>query len=244
MQRTVRVACFRDELPTVPAGSVIIAVDVIRATTTALTAIATGRRCFPVDSVAAAWQRANEIDNALTAGEQAGELPDGFEMNNSPAHMHRRTFDVARPAVLLSSSGTKLLVAAARRHVTYCACLRNLRATIDWAARQHDDVTLVGAGTRGEFREEDQITCSWMAADLTALGFEADTDARDLMQKWQGRTLEDIRGGKSAAYLRRSNQLEDLEFVLSHVNDLELVCMMAAGELVLVGGDDANAGAS
>ena len=47
----------------------IVAVDVIRATTTAITAAATGRRCFPVPTIGAALDLAQELDHPLLAGE-------------------------------------------------------------------------------------------------------------------------------------------------------------------------------
>src|SRR5947209_20563504 len=52
---SVVIGCFRDPAGgTLVAGDVIVVVDVVRATTTAVTAVAQGRRCFTAPSVAAA----------------------------------------------------------------------------------------------------------------------------------------------------------------------------------------------
>ena len=87
----------------------VVAVDVIRASTTAVTAVAAGRKCFPVTSVEAALQMRREFPDCLLVGEVGGLQPEGFDLNNSPAQIALRS-DHQRPIVLLSSSGTKLMV--------------------------------------------------------------------------------------------------------------------------------------
>jgi hypothetical protein len=47
--------------------------------------------------------------------------------------------------------------------------------------------------------------------------------------------LDAIRTGKSAEYLRSSNQEQDLEFVLAHVDDVETIPRLVRGELVDAG---------
>jgi hypothetical protein len=39
---------------------------------------------------------------------------------------------------------------------------------------------------------------------------------------------------KSVDYLRRSDQLRDLEFILAHVDDIAAGCVLKHGEAVLV----------
>ncbi len=234
MNHIVRVDCFNDDLPLYGDDYAVIAVDVMRSTTTAVTAVATGRRCFPVASIEGALRLASVLPNALLVGEQGGGMPYGFAFTNSPYEMHRRDYDLSRPAVLLSSSGTKLLCAAAERHATvYAACLRNARATAAWVAAHHTHVAIVGAGTRGEFREEDQLACAWIAATLVTHGFEAGALAAAIIERWQSAPVHLIADGKSAAYLRRSGQTFDLHFVLSHINDLDLVCALQNDEIVV-----------
>ena len=234
MQRMVLVDCYAGNLATYDEDSAIVAVDVIRATTTAVTAVAAGRRCFPVHSFEAALQRGGEIPQSLLAGEEGGDTPREFDMANSPAEMDARRHDLERPVILLSSSGTKLLCAASRRHgFVYAACLRNLDATVEWLAAHHSKVAIVGAGTRGEFREEDQLASGWMAAALIARGFEPRGMAAAMTARWQNAPVEAFLVSKSAAYLQRSGQTADLEFVLSHVRDLDIVCALDQGEVVV-----------
>ncbi len=214
-------------------GGAIVAVDVIRATTTAVTAVATGRRCLPATSVADAFRLRTELGDAILAGELGGDMPAGFDLQNSPAALDARTH-VERPVILLSSSGTALMHAAHGAEAVYLGCLRNAVAVARHIAGRHDRVAVIGAGSRGEFRREDQIGCAWIAAALLDLGYDAaDRRTHEIVARWRTAPADACGTGRSAQYLRRTGQLADLEFVLGHVNDLDLVCAFAEGEVTV-----------
>ena len=101
MRRTVVIDCFDQSLQAYRNGYAIVAVDVIRATTTAVTAVARGRRCYPVPSIEAAVALARKLPEPLLAGELGGSMPYGFDLNNSPADLEVRT-DVHRAEIELS----------------------------------------------------------------------------------------------------------------------------------------------
>src|SRR4029434_5514577 len=106
--KTVSICCFADGVYEYAASRALVAVDVIRATTTAVTAISMGWECHLVPTLQAAFDRASRLPNALLSGELGGEMPAGFELTNSPAQLAARS-DVSRPLVLLSSTGTPLM---------------------------------------------------------------------------------------------------------------------------------------
>lgn len=213
----------------------IVAVDVIRASTTAITAAATGRRCFPVASVGEALEKRREFPDCLLAGEIAGFMPEGFDLNNSPSNLVLRS-DYHRPLVLLSSSGTKLMVHSSAVANTYVGCLRNYQAVARHIAGCHERIALLGASTHGEFREEDQLCCAWIALELAQLGHTPENPSTlALMEQWGNASVGACASGNSAAYLRRSGQVDDLSFILSHVNDVPAAFQLAYGELVPVG---------
>lgn len=213
-------------------GYAIVAVDVIRATTTLVTAAAGGRRCYVADSVETALARAGRLDDALLVGELGGDVPPGFHLSNSPAALAKRS-DVQRPMVLVSSSGTRLLCGARGCEAVYVGCLRNHQATAEHLAGRHAKIAVIGAGTRGEFREEDQMCCAWIAAQLIDRGYVAGRDTLALVSRWKDVPVESCLVSKSVDYLTRSGQLDDLEFVLSHVNDLNLVSDLIEDEVVV-----------
>lgn len=231
MRRTVAIDCFPEAARHYRDGWAVVAVDVIRATTTAVTAVATGRRCLPVTSLHAALGAARRLPDALLVGELEGEKPAGFELNNSPFDLEQRE-DVERPMILLSSSGTRLICATGESRAAYVGSLRDYTALARHLAENHDRVAVIGAGSRGSFREEDQLCCAWIASRLVGRGFEpADPPTANLIRYWERRPVESIANGDSARYLQRSGQVRDLQFVLTHVDDLQLVCRYDGGEV-------------
>jgi 2-phosphosulfolactate phosphatase len=217
---TVVIDVFENDKPYYDNDYAIVAIDVIRATTTAVTGVALGRQCFPVSSVEEATCLAKRMKDPLLVGELGGNMPFGFEMQNSPAQLESRT-DIDRPMILLSTSGTRLIGAFKGHDALYVGCLRNYRALIAHLAAHPSKVALLGAGTRGEFREEDQLCCAWIAEGLISQGYRPENEmTARMVERWSGAPVDVISAGNSAAYLRRSGQVQDLDFILAHVDDL------------------------
>jgi len=234
MSRTVTVDCFPQAAATYVETHAIVAIDVIRATTTAVSAVASGRRCFPVPSLEAAVPMAARLDNPLLVGELGGNAPYGFHLTNSPAQVAPRT-DVERPMILLSTSGTPLMWESRRAPAAYAACLRNVTGMAEHLTGWDGPVAVIGAGSRNEFRDEDALCCGWLAAALMERGFAAaDERTERHVEEWRDQPAEVCAEGHSAEYLRRTGQVSDLEFILSHVDDLDAAFRLARGELEMV----------
>lgn len=210
----------------------VVAVDVIRATTTAVTGVSLGRRCFPVSSIEEAASLAKKLPNPLLVGELGGNMPYGFDLQNSPVQLQSRT-DIDRPMILLSTSGTKLITEFRHIEALYVACLRNFKALAAHLSAHHQKVALIGACTRGEFREEDQICCAWMAEKIIRQGYKPENEmTAQMVERWSGTPVDVIREGNSALYLNRSGQTHDLDFILTHIDDLDCVCQLRNGQII------------
>ena len=234
MSKTIVIDCFPESAARYRKGHAVVAIDVVRATTTAITAVAAGRRCFMVPTEQSAFELAAKLDNPLLVGEQGGVMPPGFDINNSPAALAARK-DVHRPAILLSSSGTRLCHEASRCEAAFVACLRNYTAVAALLDGKFQNIAVIGAGTRGKFREEDQMCCAWLAEKLTHLGYQSRDDATsDIIQRWKGAQTYEWLSGKSAAYLRKSGQVDDLRFTLTHIDDLQTLFALHDGEVVMI----------
>jgi len=232
MQNTVVIDCFPESALRYGARYAIVAVDVIRATTTIATAVSMGRRCFSVASVEAALQVSARLTNPLLAGELGGVVPRDFEMGNSPADLALRK-DIARPLVLLSSSGTKLIHLARAAAATYIGAFRNFEFLAKHLAGRHPRIAVIGAGSRGEFRREDQMCCAWIAERLMDSGYVAENpDTLAMVKRWRGAAIDTILAGASAKYLMRTGQDRDLDFILSHIADLDWAFALDGGEIV------------
>jgi len=233
MERTVAIRCYPNGTECISGHRALVAVDVIRATTTAVTAVAMGRRCYPVTSVMAALQVAAAVPDALLVGELGGVVPEGFHLTNSPAELASR--DDKRPVVLLSSSGTQLIDKIRHHEAAYVASFRNTAATVRQLARHGSPVTVIGAGSRGEFREEDQMCCAWIASGLINDDYvPEDRETAELVQKWESASPLDFLGSRSVEYLRRSNQLRDLDFILDHFGDIDCTFRISGAQIFSV----------
>jgi 2-phosphosulfolactate phosphatase len=212
-------------------GWAIVVVDIIRASTTAITAAATGRRCFPAPTVDAALTIAKGLRNPLLAGEYTTTTPVHFEMDNSPAQLAVRA-DTHRPLVLVSSSGTRAIHEASLCDATYLGSFREHSALTRHLARCHEQVAVIGAGTKGEFREEDQIGCAWIAAGLMNRGYVAGSRlTADTVGRWRNAPPSACLCSRSVDFLRRTRQLRDLRFILAHIDDLNDVFQIHNGEV-------------
>jgi 2-phosphosulfolactate phosphatase len=178
---------------------------------------------------------AERLDDPLIAGELGGYMPYGFDLTNSPAALALRR-DISRPLILLSTSGTKVLCEAAKEcDAVYAACLRNYTAQIRFLVAHHRNVAVIGAGTRGEFREEDQMCCAWIAEGLINAGYQPRGEqTTKLVECWSGSSVDAFLKSKSVEYLRSTAQLGDLNFILEHIDDLDDVFALKNSEITTV----------
>jgi 2-phosphosulfolactate phosphatase len=218
--RNIETRCIEGEFPRELHAGTVAVIDVIRATTTAVTAVERGLRCFPVASVAEAELLARELDDPILAGEVAGILPDGFDINNSPTAVADLTAP-GRPLILVSTGGTPLMREATALGPVELVCFRNLTAAADRLARGLGGVLLLARTTRGDFRDEDQMCAAWVAERLSQHGLDPSAETARLIDRWHGVPVDDLVGSASVAYLRRSQQMADWEFIRAHVDDLD-----------------------
>jgi 2-phosphosulfolactate phosphatase len=234
MKKSVVIDCLPESVSRYRAGWAIVAIDVIRATTTAITSVATGRRCFTTPTIEAALTLAQKFKDPVLAGESSGTIPAGFEMDNSPAQLSGRT-DTHRPLVLVSSSGTRVIHEAAACEAVYLSCFRNYSALVAYLSERHPRVAIIGAGSKGEFREEDQLCCAWIAAGLISQGYlPEDPRTALLVDRWQDAPPSACLGSHSVDFLKRTGRLSDLNFILTHIDDLQAVFAVKNGEVKMI----------
>jgi 2-phosphosulfolactate phosphatase len=211
----------------------VVAVDVFRATTVIVTALACGHPIYPVSTVEEATEVAAGLRDPLLAGEQAGVKPEGFHLNNSPAAIE--SLPNCRTIVLVTSAGTRLLSEARGARSIYVACLRNMIATAAQLIGAHRRIALIGAGTRGERRPEDQYACARIGELLASQGYlPEDNRTVDEMADWRGVGVESLRRSPSVAFLRETGQMDDVEFVLSHVDDIDATAVFNGQQVSLL----------
>jgi len=148
--------------------AVVLVIDVLRASTTMVAALASGcAGIVPVADADEARRRAAALPpgTALTAGERRGEPIPGFDLGNSPVDCTPERVR-GRLIVFTTSNGTRALLAARAAAAVGVAALVNARAAADWARGGGRDVLLLCAGERGGVSLEDHVCAGLLAERL------------------------------------------------------------------------------
>lgn len=138
--------------------SIVVIIDVLRATSTIATALYNGAKAIiPVDSVAACIRIGKQIDS-ITAGERDGQIAEGLEYGNSPFE-YPREFIEGKTLVLTTTNGTKLLhmALAENAKAIITGSFPNLSAVCDFLVEQHQPVILGCAAWKNRVNIEDTL---------------------------------------------------------------------------------------
>ena len=230
----VAIDCISESTRQYDKNTAVVVIDVIRSTTVIATALKVGQRCFFAPTVEEAVLLAKHLDKPLLVGEVGGNMPYGFDLKNSPVDIEKYP-DKHRPIIIVSTSGIPLLYSLRNSSSVYVACLRNCAATVELLKNHYKNVKLFGAPTRGEFREEDKLCCSWIAAGLMKAGYMCDDrKTLQLVNNWKDKSVQVCAAGNSAKYLIETRQKKDLTFIIKHVNDYNSALTISCDEVVKV----------
>ncbi len=139
-------------------SSVVVIIDVFRATSTIATALYNGAICvIPVDSVPKAIEISKSI-SGIAAGERDGKVADGLEHGNSPLE-YGRDFIEGKILVLTTTNGTRLLHMALDNNADtiVSGSFPNLSAVCDFLIKEKKNVVLGCAGWKDRFNLEDTL---------------------------------------------------------------------------------------
>jgi 2-phosphosulfolactate phosphatase len=139
-------------------NSIVVIIDVLRATSTITTALYNGARSvIPVDSVLRCIEIGRQIQG-VTAGERDGRIAEGLEYGNSPFEYPREFID-GKTLVLTTTNGTRLLHMAldkgAKEIIT--GSFPNLSAVCDHLIEKKQNVILGCAAWKDRVNIEDTL---------------------------------------------------------------------------------------
>jgi 2-phosphosulfolactate phosphatase len=140
-----------------------VVVDVMRATSTIVQALASGyRRVLCCDEVEEAFELRSRLGDAVLGGERKAVAIPGFDLGNSPCEFVEPRGETL---ILTTTNGTRaILAAAASAETVLVGSLLNLDAVAS-EARDGGDVEVVCAGLRGRFGIDDAY-CAGRIAEL------------------------------------------------------------------------------
>jgi 2-phosphosulfolactate phosphatase len=168
MTQTVRVWMLPELLaPEQLAGGVAVVIDVLRASTTIIHALANGAKgvvpCGTVEE-ARAVAAGFGAGEALLGGERGGTRIEGFDLDNSPLRYTRDTV-AGKTIVFTTTNGTRALRACAGAERVLIGAFVNRVALTRVLREDGRPVHLVCAGTRGQLTAEDILFAGAAACD-------------------------------------------------------------------------------
>ncbi len=172
------------------AGRPVLVIDVLRTTTTIVTALGNGAKAvFPAETAADAIQLVNNLerDDILLAGEQGYQAIEGFHCGNSPLEMTpEKVKDMT--LVMATTNGSPALVAAQNGDPVFVGAVINfsaVAAAAKAAFEEAGELIILCGGRERRFALEDAYVAGRFAREILpsrARGVEIDDAAIAALQ--------------------------------------------------------------
>jgi 2-phosphosulfolactate phosphatase len=175
-------------------GGVAVVVDVLRATTVMVHALAAGCRavipCLEIDD---ARRVAAELPDgqAILAGERKGLPIPGFDMGNSPEAFTPESCG-GRTVVMTTTNGTRAILASLEAERVVIGAFPNFAATVQLLHADERPLHVVCAGTDGRISYEDSLLAGAFAKHFKDLGAKLDNDEAEIVSGLWARVEDSI----------------------------------------------------
>ncbi len=166
MGKRVLETCFSPALyePDLHAGSIVVIIDILRATSAICTAFANGAASIiPVAEV----HEAKDFKNRgyLVAAERDGYVLDFADFGNSPFNFTRERVE-GKTIVYSTTNGTGIIKMAASADAIVIGSFLNISSLTGWLINMEKDVILFCSGWKNRFNLEDTLCAGAMAERL------------------------------------------------------------------------------
>lgn len=198
----------------------IVVIDVLRASSTIVTALAYGcRGLVPILSPEQAKEKAQQFkkEEVLLGGEREGRKIKGFDLGNSPREYQKEIVE-DRIIIFSTTNGVKTLERVRGAFRIIIASFLNLQATFNYCSKFQGDILLACAGKEGYFSLEDTVCAGMLINSLrdiysdTCQEVDANLTAQVLYKKFGNNILEMLRKSQHGRYLESIGLRKDLEF--------------------------------
>jgi len=173
-------------------GKTTVIIDVLRATTTIITALSNGaKEVIPVNSVEFAMKVSGNFfgGQTLLSGERNTRKIEGFNLGNSPLEYTKEAVH-GKSIVLFTTNGSRAIVKAKFSETLVMCAFINLNAVAKYCADLDKDLEIVCAGKSGGFCIEDSLCAGKLIYEL--LNYKKDLKLTDAAKA--SLTLNDIYG--------------------------------------------------
>ncbi len=190
-------------------SSIVVIIDVFRATSTIATALYNGAKCvIPVDSVTRCIELGNQIE-CITAGERDGKVAEGLEYGNSP-YEYPEEFIEGKTLVLTTTNGTRLLQMALEKGAgeIITGAFTNLSAVCDHLTAMQKNVILACASWKDRVNMEDTLFAGAVVSKLGeqfSINCDSSRIAEAMYEKGKKDLFEFIKKNEASHYCRLMN---------------------------------------
>lgn len=190
-------------------NTVVVVIDVLRATSTIATALHNGaKEIIPVDSVQRCIQLGKELE-CVTAGERDGQIAPGLQYGNS-SFEYPREFIEGKTLVLTTTNGTKLLHMALAKGATeiITGAFLNLSAVCDHLVQMNKNVILACAGWKDRVNMEDTMLAGAVVSivgEHFSINCDSSRIAETLYKKSRKDMYEFMKSNDASHYHRLTN---------------------------------------
>ncbi|MFV0604837.1 MAG: 2-phosphosulfolactate phosphatase [Niabella sp.] len=204
-------------------NSVVVIIDVFRATSTIAAALYNGAQCvIPVDAIPEAINISKKV-NGVAAGERDGKLAAGLSHGNSPLE-YSNEFIKDKILVLTTTNGTRLLHMALANGADdiVTGTFPNLSAVCNYLLQQNKNVVLACAGWKDKFNMEDTLFAG-AVINRVKDHFQIHCDSSLMAEYLYNTNKNDLLGfAKNFTHyhrlVRRFGYIADIEFCLTEDN--------------------------
>jgi 2-phosphosulfolactate phosphatase len=181
-------------------NSIVVIIDVFRATSTIATALYNGARSIiPVDSVSRCMEIGKQM-SCVTAGERDGKIAEGLKYGNSPLE-YPREFIEGKTLVLTTTNGTRLLQMAldkgSKEIIT--GSFPNLSAVCEHLIEMKRNVILGCAAWKDRVNLEDTLFAGAVISRIK-MHFSINCDSSHITEEIYGKGKKDL-----FAFLKKNN---------------------------------------
>jgi 2-phosphosulfolactate phosphatase len=218
-------------------GKTVAVIDVLRATTTIITALNNGaKEIIPVGNFEFAMKISGSMfgGQTLLGGERNTKKIDGFNLGNSPLEYKKETVS-GKSIVLLTTNGSKAVVKTKFSDTSVICAFLNLSTVAKYLASLNKDMEIVCSARSGFFSLEDAICAGKLASEIASLTGSIEktdsTNAAIQLAKSFGKNLKKMLYDTVHGKLLIENGFEEDLKYCAKLNSTEIIPVFSSGSI-------------
>jgi 2-phosphosulfolactate phosphatase len=200
-------------------GKTVVVVDVLRASSTIITALANGaKNLIPVLDMGEASKISQNLDTSrcMLCGEKDGKMIDGYDLGNSPFEYTPEVVE-GKTLIYTTTNGTKAVSRSSSASRLLIAGFLNVDAVVDKLREDETEIIIVCAGWKGRLSLEDVLCAGYLVHGY--YGGVLPEDAKDgakvamgVFERFQDQIIPTILGTNHAKRLYEMGFGDDIEY--------------------------------